>query len=333
LDDTTLTRLASYPFRDLRFMAKATAEAKELIDASPLGTEVGRGKLNLQSTSCILWSVLDKFAKKYKLKSKKRDPRSRAVAEPINGLSTFLTELCHQDERIPIKNVITPHLGMPQALLMKAAKYPEQVEDWGEKGVAMLSERYRCLGRENEFVDLVGSRPHSLALVPHGSASGTQALVTINAYFTMGLAVDQVEEIKAQMKKESKKYKQLLLAQQTKTDKLLLEQQEKMNKLVVEQQLRVVDQERKNNVQMANMRTLIEISVLGKRSVNLAAPRTSHPVNQVTIGNMHCNNSRWCHNVTRKKVNGKQKQLCEECLSKDKNRRVGKKKRDEAPML
>jgi hypothetical protein len=207
LDDTTLTRLASYPFHDIRLMAKATEEAKELIDADPLGTEVGR--VDLQSTSCILWSVLDKFVKTYKLREKKNNPRSGEEAGPIHGLSLFLTELCHQDKRIPIKNVISAHLGMPQALLMKAAKYPEQVEEWGAKGVAMLYDGYKRLGREKEFVDLIGSRPHSLALVPHGSASGTQALVTINAYFNVsGLAVDQVEELKAQMKMDASRNSQ-----------------------------------------------------------------------------------------------------------------------------
>jgi hypothetical protein len=61
---------------------------------------------------------------------------------------------------------------MPQALLMKADKYPEQVEEWSVKGVTMLYDGYKLLGRGEEFVDLVGSRPHKLALVPHGSASG-----------------------------------------------------------------------------------------------------------------------------------------------------------------
>jgi hypothetical protein len=41
----------------------------------------------------------------------------------------------------------------------------------------------------------------------------------------MGLAVDQVEEIKAQMKKESKKYRNLFVDQQALIDKLLVEQQ------------------------------------------------------------------------------------------------------------
>jgi hypothetical protein len=61
----------------------------------------------------------------------------------------------------------------------------------------MLCDGYKRLGRENDFVDLIGSRPHSLGLVPHGSASGTQALITMNAYFNTRLAVNhKVDNLK-----------------------------------------------------------------------------------------------------------------------------------------
>jgi hypothetical protein len=60
----------------------------------------------------------------------------------------LLNELCRQNDRIPIKNVISPHLGMQQALLMKASNYPEQLypRDAKTLGCALRRElRYSLL--------------------------------------------------------------------------------------------------------------------------------------------------------------------------------------------
>jgi hypothetical protein len=162
----------------------------------------------------------------------------------------------------------------------------------------MLCDGYKRLGRENEFVDLIGSRPHSLGLVPHGSASGTQALIKIDAYFIMGLAVDQVEELKAQMKLDASKYSQEINDLKTIITKQIGEQQTITGKLLREQ-------EKKHTEQMVSMRMLIETSIHTK---------TTNNANTLTCTNKRCNR------VPSVKSDGTRKKQCETCLTR--HRRV-----------
>jgi hypothetical protein len=219
-------------------------------------------------------------------------------------------------------------------LLMKASKYPEQVEEWSEKGVAMLCDGYKRLGREKEFVDLIGSRPHSLGLVPHGSASGTQALIKIDAYFIMGLAVDQVEELKAQMKEESKKHEKLLVDQQANTDRSLIEQQAKMDRMMCNQQkttdklLSEISKQANELHTLRNFIQSIESSMLSEKQHNCLPDNTENSIDEKTnqvdrsVVAAHMCTNKTCHRDTTMKGNLVWKKQCDNCLLKYKRVRT-----------
>jgi hypothetical protein len=125
----------------------------------------------------------------------------------------------------------------------------------------------------------------------------------------MGLAVDQVEELKAQMRKESIKYKQLLLdqherfeAKQTKTDERLLKQEAKTKKLLVDQETRYD-------------KLMLQILAIQQSLPTTQIYPSSPQQNNVTV--MICCNA-WCEIPTSCLKSGKHKRECDRCLTRHK---------------
>jgi Ni2+-binding GTPase involved in maturation of urease and hydrogenase len=303
LDDTTLERLASYPFHDIRLMAKATEEAKELIDADPSNTEAGR--VDLQSTSCILWSVLDKFVKQYKLREK---GEGKTEKEPIIGLNNMIKEILEPD--MPINQVSKIYTALPQHLRYIANTDPGQVVNWvGTCGRRVLDE-FKSRGGSAIVgkIDVMGQHPHTLVVTPVGDTNMI-FMVNVNIQISTGLAEEQMSELK----KQSKKYMMLLSSQQTNTDKIIMEQEAKCKHIqnlhsdaIHEAKTLHTQEIHELKTEIRELRDLL-VSGLGNSRTS-STPSTSQICNRV-----------WCNRVvTNIKRNGSLFKLCDICRNSDK---------------